>query len=215
MAILSRAVRNPGKINSSFESENFVSWSRMDSFGEPTHATFDFMVRPLRPAEATQASSLDGPDTPERARDPGGFDQIATTLSLAQVAIIQFNSDDADDPSIPGVQAMQRDSISFVLLAPVGSGTLIYFTDRRWNGTVLGAAGSPSILISLVGETTGCRCRCPPRYSRRSNMVGTQRATGAHITLSSATSPGSLPTGLPRTSPGGASAERSKPPSAR
>ena len=64
---------------------------------------------------------------------------VATTLRRGQIAIIQVNSDDADDPHIAGTQNMNRDSISFVLLAPIGSGTQIFFTDRTWtpSGIVL------------------------------------------------------------------------------
>ncbi|HYI47410.1 MAG TPA: Ig-like domain-containing protein [Allosphingosinicella sp.] len=135
MPISSRAVRNQGKFNSSIESENFLSWSRMDSFGEPTHAAFDFMVRPLRPAETSQAHTLDEPGTNERAPDPGGFIQVPTNLIAGRgVAIVAYATD-----AVGGTD--DDDIIRFVLLAPIGTGTQIFFTDRLWNGTAFAAAG--------------------------------------------------------------------------
>jgi hypothetical protein len=64
---------------------------------------------------------------------------VATTLKAGQVALVHFNTEDGDDPTIDGTQATNRDTISFVLLAPIGSGTVIYLTDRTWtpSGTTL------------------------------------------------------------------------------
>jgi hypothetical protein len=58
---------------------------------------------------------------------------MPTTLSRGQVAIIGVNTEDTGNP--------QRDFISFVLLAPITTGTVIFFTDRSWNGTVFSASG--------------------------------------------------------------------------
>ncbi len=57
----------------------------------------------------------------------------ATVMSIGDVAIIAANTEDTGNP--------QKDLISFILLKPIGSGTVIYFTDRAWNGTVFAAAG--------------------------------------------------------------------------
>jgi hypothetical protein len=53
----------------------------------------------------------------------------ATTLSAGDIAII-------------GYQADSPDSLSFVLLHDIGSGTQIFFSDRNWNGTAFPGAGS-------------------------------------------------------------------------
>lgn len=66
---------------------------------------------------------------------------VASILRPGEVAVIQVDSEDSDDPHIGGIQNMARDSISFMLLAPVGSGTTIYVTDRSWNATSFGPSG--------------------------------------------------------------------------
>ncbi|PSJ38892.1 tandem-95 repeat protein [Allosphingosinicella deserti] len=58
---------------------------------------------------------------------------VATTLSVGQIAIIGVNTEDNGNP--------QRDAITFMLLAPIGSGTQIFFSDRSWNGSVFAGAG--------------------------------------------------------------------------
>ena len=67
---------------------------------------------------------------------------VATTLTVGQIAIIQVDSEDSDDPFVAGTQNMQRDTVSFVLLAAVGAGTTVYLTDRAWNGTSFAAASA-------------------------------------------------------------------------
>ncbi|UVO55773.1 S-layer family protein [Sphingomonas sp. SUN039] len=57
----------------------------------------------------------------------------ATVMSVGDVAIIGANTEDTGAPL--------KDLISFILLKPIGSGTVIYFTDRAWNGTVFAAPG--------------------------------------------------------------------------
>jgi hypothetical protein len=52
---------------------------------------------------------------------------VATALKAGSLAVIHINSDD------PG--GTRADTISFVLLKPTGSGTVIYFTDRTWTPT--------------------------------------------------------------------------------
>ena len=76
---------------------------------------------------------------------------VATLLSRGGIAIVQVDSEDSDDPHVAGFQNMQRDSISFVLLAPVGSGTQIFFTDRSWNGTSFAAAGGDGTYTWTAG----------------------------------------------------------------
>jgi hypothetical protein len=67
---------------------------------------------------------------------------VATTLRRGQFAIVQVDSEDSDDPFVGGTQNMSRDTISFVLLTAVGSGTQIFFTDRTWNGTTFSSSGT-------------------------------------------------------------------------
>ena len=57
----------------------------------------------------------------------------ATTLAAGELAIIGYDTEDTGSPAL--------DSITFVLLKPIGSGTQIFFTDRSWNGTVFAGAG--------------------------------------------------------------------------
>ncbi|MDF2464005.1 MAG: tandem-95 repeat protein [Ramlibacter sp.] len=57
----------------------------------------------------------------------------ATTLAAGELAIIGYDTEDTGSPGL--------DSISFVLLKAIGSGTQIFFTDRAWNGTTFAAAG--------------------------------------------------------------------------
>jgi hypothetical protein len=67
---------------------------------------------------------------------------VATTLRRGQLAIVQVDSEDSDDPFVGGIQNMSRDTISFVLLTAVGSGTQIFFTDQTWNGTTFSSSGT-------------------------------------------------------------------------
>ncbi len=59
---------------------------------------------------------------------------VASTLAAGDVAIVAYHTDNVNS-------AQNADVIRFVLLAPIGSGTQIFFTDRNWNGTVFNAAG--------------------------------------------------------------------------
>src|SRR5688572_7454237 len=78
-------------------------------------------------------------------------DMVATLLSRGGIAIVQVDTEDSDDPHVGGFQNMQRDSISFVLLAPVGSGTTIHFTDRAWGGSSFTAAGGDGTYTWTAG----------------------------------------------------------------
>ena len=57
----------------------------------------------------------------------------ATTLTAGDIAIIGVNSDDPD-------------TFSFVALRPIGSGTVIRFTDQSWNGSAFTASGTDSTI---------------------------------------------------------------------
>ncbi|WP_338818910.1 hypothetical protein [Acidovorax temperans] len=58
----------------------------------------------------------------------------ASVLATGDVAIVSFESDLT-------AGAVSTDALRFVLLKPIGSGTVIYFSDRTWNGTAFPAAG--------------------------------------------------------------------------
>jgi Ca2+-binding RTX toxin-like protein len=73
-----------------------------------------------------------GPNDETNGRTPNPL-LVPTTLMAAGIAIIGYNTDD------PG--GTPSDTISFVLLTAIGSGTQIFFTDRTWNGTTFAAAG--------------------------------------------------------------------------
>jgi Ca2+-binding RTX toxin-like protein len=59
---------------------------------------------------------------------------VASVLKRGNVAIVSY----ATDPIGPDGD----DILRFVILAPIGSGTQIFFSDRNWNGTAFPAAGS-------------------------------------------------------------------------
>ncbi|MBC7986552.1 MAG: tandem-95 repeat protein [Sphingomonadaceae bacterium] len=141
MLIQSRNLRPLSREENASRLENF-GWERFDNEGDFQAAARTRFTTLIQEATAPETSFV-GP-----TGGGGGEIFVPTVLSPAQVAIIQFNSDDADDPHIPGTQSMQRDSLSFVLLAPVGLGTVIQFTDRTWtasgvllNGGSFSAAG--------------------------------------------------------------------------
>ena len=56
-----------------------------------------------------------------------------TPLSPGDIAVIGYNSDDPD-------------TFSFVALKPIGSGTVIRFTDQSWNGSTFSASGTDSTI---------------------------------------------------------------------
>jgi Ca2+-binding RTX toxin-like protein len=61
----------------------------------------------------------------------------ATSLTAGDVAVVGLNTGQTDGSGQPATV----DTIYFVLLHAIGSGTQIFFTDRSWNGTAFGAAG--------------------------------------------------------------------------
>jgi hypothetical protein len=62
----------------------------------------------------------------------------ATNLSIGDLAIIQVNSEDSDDPYIAGTQNMSRDTLSFVLMTDVGVARR--FTSPTVRGTAVRSA---------------------------------------------------------------------------
>ena len=64
----------------------------------------------------------------------GEIEMVASTLAAGDVAIVAYHTDNVNS-------GQNADVIRFVLLAPIGSGTQIFFTDRTWNGTTFAAAG--------------------------------------------------------------------------
>ena len=72
---------------------------------------------------------------------------VATNLASGQAAIIGYNTGQSlSSPS-------SEDKLSFVLLAPIGSGTTIYFTDRSWNGTAFNnAAGDGTYAYTAASD---------------------------------------------------------------
>ena len=62
----------------------------------------------------------------------------ASVLATGDVAIVSFESDLT-------AGAVSTDALRFVLLKPIGSGTVIYFSDRTWNGTAFPAAGGGEV----------------------------------------------------------------------
>jgi Ca2+-binding RTX toxin-like protein len=70
---------------------------------------------------------------------------VATTLRRGDIAIIGVDTEDNGTPN--------KDSISVILLAPVGSGTVFYITDRAWNGSVLAAASTGEGTLTYTAAT--------------------------------------------------------------
>jgi hypothetical protein len=72
---------------------------------------------------------------------------VATTLAVGNVAIIGFKT--GQTASAPAT----ADEIYFVLLAPIGSGTQIHFTDRAWSGTSFAAGGGGDNTYTYTAAT--------------------------------------------------------------
>ncbi len=60
-----------------------------------------------------------------------------TNLAAGDVAVVGLNTGQSDSSGNPATV----DTIYFVVLQAIAAGTVIYFTDRSWNGTAFGAAG--------------------------------------------------------------------------
>lgn len=103
----------------------------------------DFSFTAGEAATLSQATDtpIYAPPVPSLLLAPGGL------------AIIHYSAEDADDPSIAGTQSMDRDSLSFVLLAPLAAGATIFFTDRAWNGTAFAAAGGGEGTFTFTAAT--------------------------------------------------------------
>lgn len=71
----------------------------------------------------------------------------ATTLRKGQVAVVGYNTGQTDS------NGTTVDSMEFVLLTAIGSGTVIRFTDRSWNGTgFTSAAGDGSFAFTAATD---------------------------------------------------------------
>src|SRR5687767_8970357 len=70
---------------------------------------------------------------------------VATTLAVADMAIIAVNTEDNGDP--------QRDVITFILMRAIGSGTQIFFTDRSWNGTTFAGSSAGENTFTFTAST--------------------------------------------------------------
>ena len=73
---------------------------------------------------------------------------VATTLDVGDIAVIGVSTED----TIPG-GSTANDSISFMLLQPIGSGTQVFFTDRAWNGSNLAAASGGEGTFTYTAAT--------------------------------------------------------------
>ncbi|WGM40215.1 hypothetical protein [Caulobacter sp. NIBR1757] len=71
----------------------------------------------------------------------------ASTLTTGDVAVVGFNTAQTDGSGDPATTNV----IQFVLLAPIGSGTVIYFTDRTWNGSAFTAGGGDGTFTYTAG----------------------------------------------------------------
>ena len=70
-----------------------------------------------------------------------------TNLVAGQLGVIGFNADNTGNPATPA------ETITFALLAPIDAGTVIYFTDRNWNGTSFPAPGSGDGTYTYINNT--------------------------------------------------------------
>jgi Ca2+-binding RTX toxin-like protein len=60
-----------------------------------------------------------------------------STLAAGDVAVVGLNTGQSDSSGNPATV----DTLYFVVLQTITAGTVIYFTDRSWNGTTFGASG--------------------------------------------------------------------------
>ncbi|HEY0150072.1 MAG TPA: FG-GAP-like repeat-containing protein [Allosphingosinicella sp.] len=72
---------------------------------------------------------------------------VATTLRRGEIAIIGVDTEDNGTPN------PARDSLTLILLAPIGAGTIIYITDRAWNGTAFAAASAGENTLTYTAAT--------------------------------------------------------------
>ena len=70
---------------------------------------------------------------------------MATTLRVGDIAIIAYNTGQTDGTGNPPTV----DALRFVALEPLDAGTVIYFSDRSWNGSVFAAGGSDGVATYL------------------------------------------------------------------
>ena len=70
---------------------------------------------------------------------------VASTLRRGEAAIVGYNTGQTDG------NGTTIDSMEFVILAPIGSGTVIRFTDRQWNGTAFVNAANDGSFAFTAG----------------------------------------------------------------
>ncbi len=119
MSIHSRIMRSYARSDDGYRLETF-GWERFGGMGD------EAAIARAGVRMALQAAA-DEPSPPGAISAPPNPIFVPTTLSTAQIAIVGYNAEDTSNPD--------KDTISFLLLAPIGSGTTIFFTDKAWNGT--------------------------------------------------------------------------------
>ena len=95
---------------------------------------------------------------------------VASTLSAGNVAVIGFNTAQSDGSGQPAT----TNAIQFVLLAPIGSGTQIFFTDRSFPRSVLALYVGLAWLLTAIWRSFVQRFYRP--QARRVALVGCGRA---------------------------------------
>ena len=160
MSISSRSFRN-SKTGSLFEKKgaDWQAFEQAGGLGEDrafTELAFGPRQAPngldagivgnLSPALATLGTAGDGGDAVSRAPTGPGTVQVPTTLFAgAGAAIVGYNTGQTDG------NGTTIDSLEFVILTAVGSGTIIRFTDRSWNGSAFVAGGGDGSFAYTAG----------------------------------------------------------------
>jgi VCBS repeat-containing protein len=98
---------------------------------------------------------------------------MPTALRRGQVAIVSYETDTT------GAGAGDNDALRIVILAPVTSGTIIYVSDRNWNGTAFPAAGSGDGTLTITAPGGGYAAGTVLTFTRA-------QLTAAGITISNA-----------------------------
>src|SRR2546421_7710775 len=86
-----------------------------------------------------------------------------TNLSAGDIAIIGYNSDDPD-------------TFSFVALKPIGSGTVIRFTDQSWNGSAFTASGTDSTITFTAAADIAAGTVIPSSSGQFSGLLNLDNA---------------------------------------
>jgi Ca2+-binding RTX toxin-like protein len=113
--------------------------NRLENFGSDLAGDHVAAIRANFRLQAAKTLSGTGGELPHvqpLVRDPAVLEAGFLVLARSQLQIISVSTED----TIPG-GAVANDGISFILLAPLAAGAVIFFTDRDWNGTTFAAAG--------------------------------------------------------------------------